>query len=344
MALGPEQIGAVPRPLPIFLEGRALVLAPSVAQELGLKAGQIIELVSALIDGRARLLYGDRALQLAGQAPFPVGERRSFRLRTTAQGMALEPIATPVRGATAGVTPPLSAGPRALEISSLFRQLAAPTMALAQRAEGLDALFALSEKAPSQLQLGVPRLSVQELDGPALRASLLQSGLFFEAQLAQRRPVSPLDLKRALLRVSQLAPANSELSRVAGEVLGSVERAQAEGIAAAQHRQDLSLAWVLSLRDGPAVALELQKEQDPKQATRVFWVVHAATTLDSLGPLWMRTRFYREGKVAFTLWAPQEGVAELARREQGSLQEELAALRLELESFAVHAHPRKDRS
>jgi hypothetical protein len=217
-------------------------------------------------------------------------------------------------------------------------------MALAQRAEGLDALFALSEKAPSQLQLGVPRLSVQDLDGPALRASLLQSGLFFEAQLAQRRPVSPLDLKRALLRVSQLAPANSELSRVTNEVLGGVERAQAEGIAAAQHRQDLSLAWVLALRDGPAVALELQKEQDPKQATRIFWVVHAATTLDSLGPLWMRTRFSREGKVAFTLWAPREGVAELARREQGSLQEELAALRLELESFAVHAHPRKDRS
>ena len=81
----------------------------------------------------------------------------------------------------------------------------------------------------------------------------------------------------------------------------------------------------------------------PRQATRVFWVVHAATTLDSLGPLWMRTRFSREGKVAFTLWAPQDGVAELARREQGSLQEELAALRLELESFAVHAHPRKDR-
>ena len=88
----------------------------------------------------------------------------------------------------------------------------------------------------------MPRLSVQDLDGPALRASLLQSGLFFEAQLAQRRPVSPLDLKRALLRVSQLAPANSELSRVAGEGLGGLDRAQAEGVAAAPHRQHLSLA------------------------------------------------------------------------------------------------------
>ena len=343
MALGPEQIGAVPRPLPIFLEGRALVLAPPVAQELGLKAGQIIELVSALVDGRARLLYGDRTLQLAGQAPFPAGERRSYRLRPTAQGMALDPLPTPARNATVGSSSPLSAGPRPLEISSLFRQLAAPTMALAQRAAGLDSLFALAEEAPSQLQLGVPRLSAQDLDGPALRASLLQSGLFFEAQLAQRRPVSPLDLKRALLRVSQLAPANSELGRVAGEVLGGLERAQAEGVAAAQHRQDLSLSWVVALRDGPAVALELQKEEDPRHSATVFWVVHAATTLDSLGPLWMRTRFSRAGKVAFTLWAPQPGVAELARREQGSLQGELAALQLELESFSVHAHPRQDR-
>ena len=89
MALGPEQIGAVPRPLPIFLEGRALGLAPPVAQELGLRAGQVIELVSALVDGRARLLFGDRALQLPGQPPFPPGDRRSFRLRGTAQGLAL---------------------------------------------------------------------------------------------------------------------------------------------------------------------------------------------------------------------------------------------------------------
>lgn len=343
MALGPEQIGAVPRPLPIFLEGRALVLAPPVAQELGLKAGQIIELVSALVDGRARLLYGDRALQLAGQAPFPPGERRSFRLRATAQGMALDPMAKPPRASTGGESAAAPPRPSMPEISGLFRQLASPSIALAQRAGGVDALFALAEKAPSALQLAVPRLSLQDLDGPALRASLVQSGLFFEAQLAQRKPVSPLDLKRALLRVSQLAPANSELSRVSGEVLGGLERAQAEGVLAAQHRQDLSLAWVLTLRDGPAVALELQKEARKGQDSAAFWVVHAATALDALGPLWMRTRFSREGKVAFTLWAPQQGVAELARREKDSLQEELTALQLELESFTVHAHARKDR-
>ncbi|MEC8718159.1 MAG: flagellar hook-length control protein FliK [Pseudomonadota bacterium] len=341
MALGPEQIGAVPRPLPIFLEGRALVLAPAAAQELGLKGGQIIELVSALVDGRPRLLYGDRALQLAGQAPFPPGDRRSFRLRSGAQGMILEPVAPPPKAPAAAQSAPVSSAP---QLSSLFRQLASPGLALAHRAAGLARLFELSERAPSVLQLGLPRLALEDLDGPSLRASLLHSGLFFEAQLAQRKPVSPLDLKRALLRVGQAAPPNSELARLTGEVLGGLERAQAEGVVASQQRNDLSLAWVVSFRNGPAVALELERELAKERGTPPLWVVHAATTLPSLGPLWMRTRFSLEGRVAFTLWAPEPGVAELARGEQGSLQEELAALQLQLESFAVHAHPREDRT
>lgn len=343
MALGPEQIGAVPRPLPIFLEGRALVLAPPVAQELGLRAGQIIELVSALVDGRARLLYGDRALQLSGQPPFPPGDRRSFRLRSTTQGLALDPVAASSRGAS---SPAPSATPSVAEaplFSGIFRQLATPSLTLAQQAQRMDDLFVVSEKVPPELQLALPRPSVGDLDGAMLRASLLQSGLFLEGQLAARRPVSPMDLKRALLRVGQLAPANSELARVTGEVLSGLERAQAEGVLAAQ-RQDVSLAWVLTLRDGSAVALELQKERAEGRGAAPLWVVHAATTLDSLGPLWMRTRYSLDGKVGFTLWAPKPGTAELARREEAGLQGELAALQLRLESFAVHAHARQDRS
>ncbi len=339
MALGPEQIGAIPRALPIFLEGRALVLAPPVAQELGLRAGQVIELVSALVDGRARLLYGDRALQLSGQAPFPPGDRRSFRLRSTPRGLALDPVSAPSRRAPGPAPSTIPGAPR---FSGLFRQLAAPSLSLAQQAQRMDGLFALSEKAPPEHQLTLPRPNSGDLDGAALRASLVQSGLFLEGQLAARRPVSPMDLKRALLRVGQLAPANSELARVTGEVLSGLERAQAEGVVAAQ-RQDVHLAWVLTLRDGPAVALELQKEQAEDRSAAPLWVVHAATTLDSLGPLWMRTRFSLDGKVGFTLWAPKPGTAELARREEAGLQGELAALQLRLESFAVHAHARQDR-
>jgi hypothetical protein len=206
----------------------------------------------------------------------------------------------------------------------------------------MDGLFALSERGAQETQLALPRPSLGDLDGSVLRASLLQSGLFLEGQLAARRPVSPMDLKRALLRVGQLAPANSELARVTGEVLSGLERAQAEGVVAAQ-RQDVHLAWVLTLRDGPAVALELQKEQAERRGAAPLWVVHAATTLDGLGPLWMRTRFSLDGKVGFTLWAPKPGTAELARREESGLQSELAALQLRLESFAVHAHARQDR-
>ena len=342
MALGPEQIGAVPRPLPIFLEGRALVLAPPVAQELGLRAGQVIELVSALVDGRARLLYGDRALQLPGQPPFPPGDRRSFRLRSTPQGLALDPVSAPSRSSPRAAPSTNPGAPGAPLFSGLFRQLAAPSLTLAQQAQRMDGLFVLAEEGPPEAQLALPRPSLRDLDGSMLRASLLQSGLFLEGQLAARRPVSPMDLKRALLRVGQLAPANSELSRVTGEVLSGLERAQAEGVVAAQ-RQDVHLAWVLNLRDGPAVALELQKEQAEGRAAAPLWVVHAATTLDSLGPLWMRTRFSLDGKVGFTLWAPKPGTAELARREEAGLQGELTALQLRLESFAVHAHARQDR-
>ena len=101
---------------------------------------------------------------------------------------------------------------------------------MAHRAAGLARLFELSERAPSVLQLGLPRLALEDLDGPSLRASLLHSGLFFEAQLAQRKPVSPLDLKRALLRVGQAAPHELRASAAdGGRFSEGLEQAQAEG-------------------------------------------------------------------------------------------------------------------
>lgn len=341
--MGPEQVGSLLRPMPIFLEGRALTLATPVAQELGLRAGQVVELVSAMIDGRARLQYGDRTLPWVGALPFPPGDRRAFRVRVTTQGVTLEPL-RPSPALSKAAPEASASAPAAPELSALFRLLAHPSLSLAARAQQVDSLFALGEKAPPPAQLALPRPSVQALDGAAVRAALMHSGLFMEAQLGQRRPPSPLDMKRALLRVAQAAPAQSELGRVVGEVLAGLERAQAETLHAAQHRQELNLSWTMGFRDGPAVALELEREarrQSPDAPPR--WIVHAATRLPELGPLWMRTAFNRSGEVDFTLWAPAPEAAALARQEGEGLAQELAVQGLTLKRFVVHEHPRKDR-
>ena len=99
MALGPEQIGAVPRPLPIFLEGRALFWHPPQPKNSGLRAGKLR--IAARVDGRPRLLYGDRALQLAGQAPFPLGPAKLAC--ALAHRDDLEPVAPSLLPALRGV-------------------------------------------------------------------------------------------------------------------------------------------------------------------------------------------------------------------------------------------------
>ena len=76
MALGSEQIGAVPRPFPIFLEPGPFWHPPQ-PKNSGLRAGNY-RIGERACRWPARLLYGDRALQLAGQAPFPRGTGEAF--------------------------------------------------------------------------------------------------------------------------------------------------------------------------------------------------------------------------------------------------------------------------
>lgn len=343
MAMGPEQVGSLLRPLPIFLEGRALVLAPAPAQELGLKPGQVIELVTALVDGRARLFYGDRALPLSSPVPFAPGDRRTFQVRANGANLMLVPLSPkrdePALDATSSLR---AAGPA---LSSLFRRLAEPRAGLLPQAKNVDTLFRLGAETPGPDPVGLPRPILGDLDGPLLKRALMQSGLFFEAQLAQGRALAPADFKRALLRILNQAAPQSELARVAGEITAGVERGQLESLLATQQRGELSLNWVVAFRDGPAVALELERQGGRAgTGTASVWVVHAATELSSLGPLWMRTRYTPGGEVAFTLWAPKAGTAELALAHEAGLRSELELLGLRLEKFIVHRHPRRDRA
>ena len=101
---------------------------------------------------------------------------------------------------------------------------------------------------------------------------------------------------------------------------------------------------MVAFRDGPAVALELERQGGEEGArAAAIWVVHAATELSTLGPLWMRTRYTPGGEVAFTLWAPKAGTAELALAHEAGLRSELELLGLRLETFIVHRHSRRDR-
>ena len=332
MIAGPENAGMAARTPAIQLEGRLPLVAPTIARELGLSEGQIVQARAQAQPAGWALQLPGYLLQLPGELPpgwrLHEGQTLSLRVQLLADGAVL---LRPAQGQAA-------TAPEAL-LPDRFMQLL-------YRPPGTDALAQLMQPATLDQLLQTVRRMAPELAGPLmawmqqrpamaqltparLQQLLMHGGWMTEALLAQGRLGELIDFKstlRGLLR--SLPGASGEVRGLLQEALDEVESRQLRA-SENQAGKEWAISMVLPFVDAYPVEVKFGWQRpEPDQPSRFMVQLH--TTSPVLGELWLHSQITGLSRVDLVMWADREEVARRAQARSASLAEELdsAGLRL----------------
>lgn len=321
-----------------------LVLAASAgpAKTADWATGQLLR---AIVDsqspgGTVTLRLGTQLLEGRSDLPLRPGQILTLQVTQTGTPVALRIVPETATGTVSINRALRQALPRQGEIQPL-----------------LDGLVGTA-RAPGPLPLAVAAFAnrllsrlpdIQTLAAPGeLKQALHDSGLFLEAHLARNNAAPERDLKamllqlQGILRNTTVAPDRHDPS---GNIPPTQDNADAQTVAALQHRTDAALARVvmnqidslprnasattplvveLPLRwnDQPGM-LRLQIEPDDaarhQENTTPGWSVWLSFEPGDLGPVHCRLQLRGE-QVSATFWAEREATADLFQENLGKLE------------------------
>lgn len=344
---GVEQAALPGRLNPFYLEGRPLPLATPIAQQLGLRDGQVVQGTIALRGELMQLLLNGKLLDLPPGLSFRPGEEVWLRALRGTRGWLLKPVDPDAERAA-----PLATGPdasAATEPPNLSRLLSlsmrppmSPTLMQLFQPGVMEGLFKAGGDAGLASLFQSMQLSMRGLTPNALQGAVLSSGFWLEALLGRGQQPGAIDgktlLRRLIRSLSDKEPASaSPLHRA----LDDVEAAQVQSLAA-QARGELSFAMVLPFRDANPVEIKFfRPPRRPGQQPPPFSVdIH--TDNDVLGEIWLKTTIAQAAHVDLMMWAVKDSVARLARRHADALGKRLATAGLTMDSFRVFHAARPD--
>lgn len=336
---GIEQTALPGRLNPFYLEGRPLPLATPLAQQLGLRDGQVVQATIEARGDTLKLLLSGRLLDLPPGLRLRPGDTVWLRAIAGAGGWTLKPVDPGTAHPAAASTPPLAGEPalppgmsRLLALS--LRPPMSPTLMQLfqpQVASGLLQSAASPELAALFQRL---QLSMRGLTPSALQATVISSGFWLEALLARGQgaggDVKSL-LRRLVRAIAEREPAMAESLRRA---VDDIEAAQVESLAA-QARGEFAFSMVLPFTDANPVHLRFfRPRRRPGEEAPPFSVdIH--TINDVLGEIWLKTSVTRAAHVELMMWARKDSVVRLARRYADALGERLLLAGLTLDSFRI---------
>ncbi len=338
---GVEQAALPGRLNPFYLEGRPLPLATPVAQQLGLRDGQVVQGTIELRGDMLRLLLNGKLLGLPPGLSFHPGDEVWLRAIRGTRGWLLKPVdpdadqsAPPP--AVSAEAPPATEAPNLSRLMALsLRPPMSPTLMQLFQPGAMDALFKASGDASLASMFQSLQLSMRGLTPNALQGAVMSSGFWMEALLGRGQQPGAIDgkslLRRLIRSLSDKEPASaSQLHRA----LDDVESAQVESLAA-QARGEMSFAMVLPFRDANPVEIKFfRPPRRPGQQASPFSVdIH--TENDVLGEIWLKTTVAQAAHVDMMMWAVKDSVARLARRHADALGKRLAEAGLTMDSFRV---------
>ncbi|MBM3377862.1 MAG: flagellar hook-length control protein FliK [Betaproteobacteria bacterium] len=359
MLTGPEAIGiAGGKPLPIYLEGRAIPVQEAVGRELGLKFNEVVRGVVEARGETLLLKLQGREVELPAQLRFRPGEVLWLRYTEMGRGMVLVPTAGQAAAGVAGggagaaghaaaamAAPAPIAGGWSLGVASLFLRPADLSglltlltgsglfAGLAQRVQGQGA-------SPGPLgQWFASRLSMARLSPESVRQAMRASGLFTESMLAHGSGPAVGDLKLALrqaLAEIDLDTLEQGLKEKLESSLHELESSQADAMVAATQR-DLALSFVIPFKDADPVLVSFFRPPRSEQEPNPPSVINIYTRSESLGEVWLKTVVFSGDVLELTMWAAHDEVAQRARRAISELDEEMASAGLVLRSMTVLA-------
>ena len=371
--LGAESVLGAMRATPVQLDMRAHWVETSMAEQLGLQDGQVVQALVEKKDGRVRLWLKDFSFDLPNGWVLKDGDKPFLRVSLNPGGWGLliqNP--TDLSAATDKANVALSGlgGKGAAGAVSGAGFVAADAVAspnatsnrlntLVFQPPGFAAFRQLLQmidmRAPQIAQLSMGQsdvlarlsglgLSMGQLQPLGLRKALAPYFRSVENQLSQRQKVE--DEPRSLIRqlLSSLGEEDTGasvngLSEDLHKALNELEAAQLQS-AIDLNRGELNLRLMLPFTDADPVELHFQRppRQPGDENPPLSVDIHSQSRL--LGEVWLHTLIKAGHQVELTMWALREEVAQQARTHATELVMELGAAGLELQQFQIYNSPR----
>jgi hypothetical protein len=357
--LGPDVVSAASRIGPVQAENRTVWVQTPVAQQLGLRDGQIVQATAEVRDQRVRLWLKDFFFDLPngwvlkdGDKPFlrvshnPGGW--GFLIQAYPNGQAPPATATPVNQLF-GLNPGLALSSEAVQPEPQSNRLGMLLMhppgfatfskLLSDVAQG--SWGTQTEIGPWFQRLLQQRSSMAQINPSMLRKAVMGQARSVENILLQGQEAAddPKTLLKTLLSLLSEEGANKEVLRQVEDAATEFEAAQAQS-AQKMQQGELSLHVILPFVDADPVDLHFHRPPRKKGQEEPPLSVDIHSRSRVLGEVWLNTQISKGSDVDLVMWALRGDVAHLAKERSGELGLELGSAGLQLQSFQIFNAPR----
>jgi len=360
--LGPELVNAASRIGPVQAENRPVWVQTPVAQQLGLRDGQIVQATVEVRDQRVRLWVKDFSFELPNGWVLKDGDKPFLRVMHNASswGFLIQaypngqaPVATPipvnqlfgVQTSLASPTDMAALEPQSSRVGMLLMQPPGFTTFsklmndVAQGSWGIQ-----TELGPWLQRLLQQRNSLAQMNPSMLRKAVLGQSRSIENMLLQGQegaddPKTLLKTMLGLLSDASVDAVDKDSLRQLQDASGEFEAAQAQS-AQKMQQGEFSLHVILPFVDADPVDLHFQRPARKKGQEEPPLSVDIHSRSRVLGELWLNTQISRGNDVDLVMWALRGEVAHLARQRSGELGLELGSAGLKLQSFQIFNAPR----
>ena len=357
--LGPDVVSAASRIGLVQAENRSVWVQTPVAQQLGLRDGQIVQATVEVRDQRVRLYLKDFFFELPngwvlkdGDKPFLRVSHNAgswgFLIQAHPNGQAPAATAIPVNqlfGLNPGSVLPTEAAQPEPQSNRLGMLLIHPpgfatfSKLLSDVAQG--SLSTQAEIGPLLQRLLQQRNSMAQMNPSMLRKAVMGQARSIENILLQGQAAAddPKTLLKTLLGLLSEEGNNKDVLRQVEDASTEFEAAQAQS-AQKMQQGELSLHVILPFIDADPVDLHFQRPPRKKGQEEQPLSVDIHSRSRVLGEVWLNTQISKGNDVDLVMWALRGEVAHLAKERSGELGLELGSSGLQLQSFQVFNAPR----
>jgi hypothetical protein len=328
-----------------------------VAQQLGLRDGQIVQGLAEVRDQRVRLWVRDFFFELPNGWVLKDGDKPFLRASHTATGWGFLIQSYPP-GQTSSATP-AAAGfglQQQLDVQHLEPRNATTLGMLLTQPAG----FASFSKLVNDMSLGlwggqgdmlafVKRLLQQRSALAQINPSMLKKAvmgqarssenILLQAQEPANDPKTVMKKMMALMREGAVEGVDQEQVRELEAAVRELESAQVQS-AQKWLAGELSLHVVLPFVDAEPIDLHFQRPARKRGQEEQPLSVDIHSRSRMLGEIWLNTVISHATTVDLVMWALRGDVAELARKRSVELGLELGSAGLQLNSFQIFNAPR----
>ena len=365
--LGPDVISAASRIGPVQAENRTVWVQTPLAQQLGLRDGQIVQATAEVRDQRVRLWLKDFFFELPngwvlkdGDKPFlrvshnPGGW--GFLIQAFPNGQTPAATATPVNqlfglnpSLNPGLNPGLALAAEAAQPepqSNRVGMLLIHPPGFATFSKLLNDVTQGSWSNQAEIGPWLQRLLQQRSSMAQMNPSMLRKAVMGQARSSenillqgQEGADEPKTLLKTLLGLLSEEGANKEVLRQVEDATSEFEAAQAQS-AQKMQQGELSLHVILPFVDADPVDLHFQRPPRKKGQEEPPLCVDIHSRSRVLGEVWLNTQISKGSDVNLVMWALRGDVALLAKERSGELGLELGSAGLQLQSFQIFNAPR----